>query len=86
MMRGTFGNIRLRNLMVPRVEGPWTRHVPSGETMSIYDAAVRYQREATPLIVIAGKGVWLAQVAGLGGQGFDIARRESNHRPDIRAH
>jgi aconitate hydratase len=55
MMRGTFGNIRLRNLMVPGKEGPWTCHVPSGETMSIYDAAMRYQRDATPLIVIAGK-------------------------------
>jgi aconitate hydratase len=55
MMRGTFGNIRLRNLMVPGKEGPWTCHVPSGETMSIYDAAVRYQQDATPLIVIAGK-------------------------------
>ena len=55
MMRGTFGNVRLRNLMVPGVEGPWTRHIPSGEKMSIYDAALRYQREGTPLVVIAGK-------------------------------
>jgi len=55
MMRGTFGNIRLRNRMVPGMEGPWTRHVPSGDQMSIYDAAVRYQQEATPLLVIAGK-------------------------------
>ncbi len=55
MMRGTFGNIRLRNLMVPGVEGPWTIHVPSGDRMSIYDAALRYQQEGTPLVVIAGK-------------------------------
>jgi aconitate hydratase len=55
MMRGTFGNIRLRNLMVPGAEGPWTIHVPSGDRMSIYDAGVRYQQENTPLIVIAGK-------------------------------
>jgi aconitate hydratase len=55
MLRGTFGNIRLRNLMVPGKEGPWTCHVPSGETMSIYDAAQRYQHDATPLVVIAGK-------------------------------
>ena len=55
MMRGTFGNIRLRNRMVPGMEGPWTRHVPSGEQMSIYDAAMLYKNEATPLIVIAGK-------------------------------
>ena len=55
MARGTFGNIRLRNSMVPGTEGPWTCHVPSGDKMSIYDAAVRYQREPTPLVVIAGK-------------------------------
>ena len=54
MMRGTFGNIRLRNAMAPGTEGPWTRHVPSSETLSIYDAAMRYQKEGTPLIVIAG--------------------------------
>ena len=55
MMRGTFGNIRLRNLLVPGVEGGWTRHLPDGERMTIYDAAMRYQREGVPLIVIAGK-------------------------------
>ncbi len=55
MMRGTFGNIRLRNAMVPGTEGPWTVHVPSGEKMSIYDAAMRYQQEGTPLVVIAGR-------------------------------
>ena len=55
MVRGTFANIRLRNQMAPGTEGGWTRHVPSGEQMSIYDAAVRYQKEGTPLFVIAGK-------------------------------
>jgi len=55
MMRGTFGNIRLRNAMAPGTEGPWTVHLPSGETMSIYDAAMRYQAQRTPLIVIAGR-------------------------------
>lgn len=55
MMRGTFGNIRLRNAMAQDTEGPWTVHVPSGDTMSIYDAAMRYQAEGTPLIVIAGR-------------------------------
>ena len=55
MMRGTFGNIRLRNLMVPGVEGPWTLHRPSGDEMSIYDAAMRYRQEGTPLVVIAGR-------------------------------
>src|SRR5690606_34247608 len=50
MMRGTFANIRLRNLMVPGVEGGVTVHVPSGEQMSIYDAAMRYKQEGTPLV------------------------------------
>ncbi|MFN8545495.1 MAG: aconitate hydratase AcnA [Candidatus Binatia bacterium] len=55
MMRGTFANIRLRNQLVPGVEGGWTTHVPSGEKLSIYDAAVRYREQGTPLVVIAGK-------------------------------
>ena len=54
MMRGTFANIRLRNLMVPGVEGGFTRHVPSGEQMTIFDAATRYLEEGTPTIVIGG--------------------------------
>jgi aconitate hydratase len=55
MMRGTFANIRLRNLLAPGTEGGVTIHVPSGEQMSIYDAAMRYKAEATPLIVLAGR-------------------------------
>ncbi len=55
MMRGTFANIRIRNEMVPGTEGGYTRHVPSGDELSIYDAAMRYQGEDTPLVVIAGK-------------------------------
>ncbi len=55
MMRGTFANIRLRNLLAPGTEGGVTIHFPSGEQMSIYDAAMRYRNEGTPLIVIAGK-------------------------------
>jgi aconitate hydratase len=55
MVRGTFANIRLKNLMVPGVEGGVTLHVPSGERMDIYDAALRYRAEGTPLVVIAGK-------------------------------
>jgi len=54
MMRGTFANIRLRNRLAPGTEGGWTRHQPSGEQMSIYDASVKYQLEGTPLIVLAG--------------------------------
>ncbi|CAB4686116.1 MAG: aconitate hydratase AcnA [Actinobacteria bacterium] len=55
MMRGTFANVRLRNKLVPGAEGTWTVHIPSGEEMSIFDAAVKYAAEATPLIVLAGK-------------------------------
>ncbi len=54
MMRGTFANIRLRNLLAPGTEGGWTCHQPSGEQMSIFDASVRYRDEGTPLVVIAG--------------------------------
>ena len=55
MMRGTFANIRLRNLLAPGTEGGVTLHLPDGEQMSIYDAAMQYRDENTPLVVIAGK-------------------------------
>lgn len=54
MTRGTFANVRIKNLMVPGVEGGVTIHYPSGEQLAIYDAAVRYQKEKVPLVVIAG--------------------------------
>ena len=55
MVRGTFANVRLRNQLVPGSEGTWTKHIPSGEEMTIYDASRRYLDEGTPPIVIAGK-------------------------------
>jgi aconitate hydratase len=55
MMRGTFANVRLRNQMAPGTEGGWTQFQPGGEQMSIFDAAMRYQTDNTPLIVLAGK-------------------------------
>jgi aconitate hydratase len=55
MMRGTFANIRLRNLMVPGVEGGVSVHVPSGEQGSIYDVAMRHKKEGTPLVILAGR-------------------------------
>ncbi|ROR14886.1 aconitate hydratase AcnA [Erwinia sp. JUb26] len=55
MMRGTFANIRIRNEMVPGVEGGITRHIPSNEQLAIYDAAMRYREEGIPLAIIAGK-------------------------------
>ncbi len=54
-MRGTFANIRLRNLLTPDAEGNVTEHLPSGERMTIFDAAMRYADDGTPLVVIAGK-------------------------------
>ena len=91
MMRGTFGNIRLRNLMVPGVEGPWTIHVPTGERLSIYDAAMRYQQDGTPLVVIAGKEYgagssrdWAAKGSALLGVKAVIAQTyERIHRSNL---
>ncbi|MER3398533.1 MAG: aconitate hydratase, partial [Chloroflexota bacterium] len=55
MIRGTFANIRLRNLLVPGTEGGWTVYHPTGEQLSIYEAATRYQQAGIPLLVVAGK-------------------------------
>jgi aconitate hydratase len=55
MIRGTLANVRLKNLLVPGVEGWWTIHLPDGEKMTIYDAAMRYRQEGVPLLILAGK-------------------------------
>jgi aconitate hydratase len=55
MVRGTFANVRLRNLLVPESEGTWTAHLPNGEEMTIFDAAERYRAEGIPTVVLAGK-------------------------------
>jgi aconitate hydratase len=55
MVRGTFANVRLRNLLAPGTEGGVTRHLPSGDAMSIFDAAVRYEKDRVPLVILAGK-------------------------------
>ncbi len=55
MMRGTFANVRIRNLMVPGVEGGFTVHYPGGERMTIYDASIRYQAARIPLLIFAGQ-------------------------------
>jgi aconitate hydratase len=55
MMRGTFANIRLRNLLLPGTEGGVTLHIPSGATLSIFDAAMMYKKDSTPLVILAGK-------------------------------
>jgi aconitate hydratase len=55
MTRGTFANVRIKNLMVPGVEGGVTKHQPDGEQMAIYDASMKYQSAGTPLIIFAGQ-------------------------------
>src|SRR5262249_41829368 len=55
MVRGTFANVRLKNLLAPGTEGGVTRHLPDGEQMSIFDAALKYEKENVPLMILAGK-------------------------------
>jgi len=91
MMRGTFANVRLKNLLVPGVEGGVTRHLPTGAEMSIYDAAMLYANEGTPLVVIAGKEYgsgssrdWAAKGARLLGVRAVIAESyERIHRSNL---
>ncbi|MBN1686654.1 MAG: aconitate hydratase, partial [Spirochaetales bacterium] len=91
MMRGTLANIRIRNKLVPGVEGGYTAHLPDGEKMAIYDAAVRYASEGTALIIIAGKDYgmgssrdWAAKGVGLLGVKAVIAESyERIHRNNL---
>jgi aconitate hydratase len=91
MLRGTFANVRLRNRLAPGTEGGWTRHQPSGDLLSIYDAAMRYKREGVPLVVIAGKEYgtgssrdWAAKGAALLGVRAVIAESfERIHRSNL---
>jgi aconitate hydratase len=91
MMRGTFANVRLKNMLVPGVEGSYTKHLPSGEQLSIYDAAMRYKSEGVPLVVIAGKEYgsgssrdWAAKGTFMLGVGAVIAESyERIHRSNL---
>ncbi len=91
MMRGTFGNIRLRNRLAEEKEGPYTVHLPSGEEMFIYDAAVRYAAEGVPLVVLVGREYgsgssrdWAAKGTGLLGVKAVIAESyERIHRSNL---
>jgi aconitate hydratase len=91
MMRGTFANIRLRNLLAPGTEGGVTIHLDSGEEMPIYDAAMRYAEEGVPLVVLAGKEYgsgssrdWAAKGTKLLGVRAVIARSyERIHRSNL---
>jgi aconitate hydratase len=91
MTRGTFANIRIKNEMVPGVEGGYTKYIPSGEQMSIYDAAMKYREEGTSLVVVAGKEYgtgssrdWAAKGTRLLGVGAVIAESfERIHRSNL---
>ena len=90
-MRGTFANIRLRNRVAPGTEGGWTTHQPSGERMTIYDAAMRYKDEGVPLVVMGGAEYgtgssrdWAAKGTRLLGVAAVIARSfERIHRSNL---
>ncbi|HSU65530.1 MAG TPA: aconitate hydratase AcnA, partial [Tepidisphaeraceae bacterium] len=90
MTRGTFANIRLRNLLAPGTEGGWTTYLPTGEVTSIFDASVKYQKNGTPLIVLAGqdygmgssrdwaaKGVYLLGVKAVIAESFERIHRSN---------
>ncbi len=91
MMRGTFANVRIRNLMVPGVEGGVTVHQPSGRRLAIHDAAMEYQREGVPLAIVAGQEYgtgssrdWAAKGTALLGVRFVVARSfERIHRSNL---
>ncbi len=91
MMRGTFANVRLRNRMAPGTEGGWTRHLPSGDVMTIHAAAMRYRAEGVPLLVVAGAEYgsgssrdWAAKGTQLLGVRAVIARSfERIHRSNL---
>ncbi len=91
MMRGTFGNIRIKNRLVEGKEGNWTVHVPSGDVTSIYEAAMQYQQQGTPLLVLAGKEYgsgssrdWAAKGTGLLGVRAVVAESyERIHRSNL---
>ena len=91
MIRGTFANIRIRNEMTPQVEGGYTRHIPTGEQMTIFDAAQRYRRDGVPLVIVAGAEYgagssrdWAAKGARLMGVRAVIAESfERIHRSNL---
>ncbi len=85
MMRGTFGNVRIKNALVPDKEGNWTLHFPTGEVISIYDAAMRYVGRADAARRPDRQGVRHRLEPRLGRQGPRAARRQGGHRRELRA-
>ena len=86
MTRGTFANVRIKNLMVPGVEGGVTKFQPDGEQLSIYDAAMKYQAAKHAARHHRRTGIRHRQFARLGGERHEPARRESRRRAELRAH
>ena len=86
MTRGTFANIRIRNLLAPGTEGGVTRHLPDGEVMSIYDAAMKYKAEGTPMVVLAGTEYGSGSSRDWAAKGPVPARRPRRHRRKLRTH
>ena len=86
MMRGTFANIRIRNEMVPGVEGGYTKHMPSGEQMPIYDAAMRYKKDRRPAGGVRRQGIRHRVIPRLGRKGHAAARHQGRHRRELRAY
>ncbi len=86
MMRGTFANIRIKNQMVPGVEGGVTKHYPSGEQMPIYDAAMKYAATGTPLVIFAGREYGTGSSRDWAAKGTKLLGRPGGHRPELRAY
>ena len=86
MMRGTFANIRIKNQMLPGVEGGVTKHIPSGEVLPIWEAAERYQQDGHAADHPRRQGVWHRLQSRLGRQGTAVAGRARRHRRELRAH
>ena len=86
MTRGTFANVRIKNLMVPGVEGGVTKYQPAGEQMSIYDAAMKYAEHKHAAHHLRRPGIRHRQLARLGGQRHRAPRRQSRRRAKLRAH
>ena len=72
MMRGTFANIRIKNEMVPGIEGGYTKHIPTGTQLSIYDASIKYQESGTPASCHCGQRIWNWLISRLGGKGTNL--------------
>ena len=85
-MRGTFANIRIRNRMVPEIEGGFTLHLPDGEPLPIYDAAMKYQAEGVPTVVLAGKEYGTGSSRDWAAKGPLPPGRAGGDRRELRAH